>query len=163
MSRTRVVIAGNGMVGHKLIEELLERDGGAGVEIIVFAEEDRVAYDRVGLSSYMSGATTEDLKLMRECSPPWVQVKAAGGVRTYERLVEVRALGVTRVGATATKAILDGKGFKLGLFSANCSSGPAVTKPSFQLCRHRRANHDHAQSRQPRKPGRASRSWPDGV
>ncbi len=53
------------------------------------------------------GAKDEDLKLMRRCSPPQVQVKAAGGVRTYERLLAVRALGVTRVGATATKAILD--------------------------------------------------------
>jgi deoxyribose-phosphate aldolase len=53
------------------------------------------------------GATDHDLKLMRRCSPPQVQVKAAGGVRTLERLLEVRALGVTRVGATATKAILD--------------------------------------------------------
>ncbi|MCS6864370.1 MAG: deoxyribose-phosphate aldolase [Gemmataceae bacterium] len=54
-----------------------------------------------------SGATLEDLKLMREHSPAWVQVKAAGGVRTFQRLMEVRALGVTRVGATATQAILD--------------------------------------------------------
>ena len=54
-----------------------------------------------------SGATLEDLKLMREHSPLWVQVKAAGGVRTFERLMEVRALGVSRVGATATRAILD--------------------------------------------------------
>ncbi len=54
-----------------------------------------------------TGATDEDLKLMRRCSPPQVQVKAAGGVRTFERLLEVRALGVTRVGATATKPILD--------------------------------------------------------
>lgn len=61
-----------------------------------------------------SGATIEDLKLMRECSPEWVQVKAAGGVRTYERLIEVRAIGVTRVGATATKAILDDAKAKLG-------------------------------------------------
>jgi deoxyribose-phosphate aldolase len=53
------------------------------------------------------GAKDEDLKLMRRCSPPHVQVKAAGGVRTLERLLQVRALGVTRVGATATKAILD--------------------------------------------------------
>src|SRR3712207_8760355 len=45
--------------------------------------------------------------LFRSCSPPHVQVKAAGGVRTYERLLAVRAIGVTRVGATATKAILD--------------------------------------------------------
>jgi deoxyribose-phosphate aldolase len=53
------------------------------------------------------GATDPDLKLMRRCSPPHVQVKAAGGVRTLERLLAVRTLGVTRVGATATKAILD--------------------------------------------------------
>lgn len=54
-----------------------------------------------------SGATDEDLKLMRRCSPPSVQVKAAGGVRTFERLLAVRALGVTRAGATATKVILE--------------------------------------------------------
>jgi deoxyribose-phosphate aldolase len=44
---------------------------------------------------------------MRRCSPPQVKVKAAGGVRTLDRLLAVRALGVSRVGATATKAILD--------------------------------------------------------
>ncbi|HMF12800.1 MAG TPA: deoxyribose-phosphate aldolase [Gemmataceae bacterium] len=54
-----------------------------------------------------SGATDDDLRLMRRCSPPQVRVKAAGGVRTYERLLAVRTLGVARVGATATKAILD--------------------------------------------------------
>jgi deoxyribose-phosphate aldolase len=54
-----------------------------------------------------TGATDEDLRLMRRCSPPQVQVKAAGGVRTFERLRTVRELGVTRVGATATRAILD--------------------------------------------------------
>jgi deoxyribose-phosphate aldolase len=54
------------------------------------------------------GATDDDLRLMRRCSPPQVQVKAAGGVRTFERLQAVRAIGVTRVGATATKTILDG-------------------------------------------------------
>ena len=46
--------------------------------------------------------------------PAWGQVKAAGGVRTFEKLMEVRALGVTRVGATATKAILDDAKAKLG-------------------------------------------------
>jgi deoxyribose-phosphate aldolase len=54
-----------------------------------------------------TGATDEDLKLMRRCAPSNVQVKAAGGVRTFERLLAVRALGVTRVGATATQVILD--------------------------------------------------------
>ena len=54
-----------------------------------------------------TGAIDDDLKLMRRCSPSRVQVKAAGGVRKFERLLIVRAIGVTRVGATATKAILD--------------------------------------------------------
>ena len=54
-----------------------------------------------------TGATDDDLKLMRRCSPPHVQVKAAGGVRNFERLLVVRGFGVTRVGATATKPMLD--------------------------------------------------------
>lgn len=53
------------------------------------------------------GATTEDLILVRKHSPAHVQVKAAGGVRDLDRLLEVRRLGITRVGATRTAAILD--------------------------------------------------------
>jgi len=53
------------------------------------------------------GATIADLQLMRKHSPEHVQVKAAGGVRTLDKLLEVRSVGVTRVGATATVAILD--------------------------------------------------------
>jgi len=53
------------------------------------------------------GATDHHLRLMREHCPPRVQIKAAGGVRTLEDLLRVRALGVTRVGATATAAMLD--------------------------------------------------------
>jgi deoxyribose-phosphate aldolase len=53
------------------------------------------------------GATIADLKLMRAYSPPHVQVKAAGGVRTLDGLLEVRALGVTRVGATRTAEIME--------------------------------------------------------
>ncbi|MBE0537355.1 MAG: deoxyribose-phosphate aldolase [Phycisphaerae bacterium] len=54
-----------------------------------------------------SGATMEDLALMRKHAPAHVQVKAAGGVRDLDKLLQVRALGVTRAGATATAAILD--------------------------------------------------------
>lgn len=54
-----------------------------------------------------TGATIEDLKLMREHSRAHIQVKAAGGVRTLDALLEVMAVGVTRVGATATEAILE--------------------------------------------------------
>ncbi len=53
------------------------------------------------------GATIEDLKLMRQHAPAQVQVKAAGGVRDLDKLLEVRALGVTRAGATRTADILE--------------------------------------------------------
>lgn len=64
------------------------------------------------------GATNEDLILMRSHSPERVQVKAAGGVRDLDRLLEVRALGVSRVGASRTNEILDECKRRLGLFSA---------------------------------------------
>jgi deoxyribose-phosphate aldolase len=54
-----------------------------------------------------TGATHDDLRLMRANTSPHVQVKAAGGVRTLDALLEVLALGVTRVGATATATIID--------------------------------------------------------
>jgi deoxyribose-phosphate aldolase len=59
-----------------------------------------------GKYSY-KGATVEDLKLMRKHSAPEVQVKAAGGVRNLEDMLKVKDLGVTRVGATATVAIVE--------------------------------------------------------
>lgn len=53
------------------------------------------------------GATDEHLRLMRQHCLPQVQVKAAGGVRTLDDLLKCRRLGVTRIGATATAAILE--------------------------------------------------------
>ena len=54
-----------------------------------------------------SGATHEDLALMRRVTSPHVQIKAAGGVRTLDDLLDVMNLGVTRIGATQTKPIID--------------------------------------------------------
>ncbi len=54
-----------------------------------------------------SGATLEDLALMRATVSPHVQIKAAGGVRTLDALLDVLSLGVTRVGATATATMLE--------------------------------------------------------
>jgi len=59
-----------------------------------------------GKYSYQ-GATEPDLKLMRAHCSPKVQVKAAGGVRDLDALIHCRDLGVTRVGATATAAMMD--------------------------------------------------------
>jgi deoxyribose-phosphate aldolase len=52
------------------------------------------------------GATHDDLRLMRANTSPHIQVKAAGGVRSLDALLAVRELGVTRIGATATEAII---------------------------------------------------------
>ena len=54
-----------------------------------------------------SGATIEDLKIMLEHTAAPTEVKAAGGVRDLEKLILVKEMGVTRVGASATAAILD--------------------------------------------------------
>jgi deoxyribose-phosphate aldolase len=58
-----------------------------------------------GMYSY-AGATDHDLALMRKECVASIQIKAAGGIRTLDDVLRVRALGVTRVGATATEAIL---------------------------------------------------------
>lgn len=68
------------------------------------------------------GATMEDLKLMREYSPAHVQVKAAGGVRDLETLLKVRAMGVTRCGASRTKEMLDECRTRLGMPLLDVSS-----------------------------------------
>jgi deoxyribose-phosphate aldolase len=53
------------------------------------------------------GATLEDLRLMRASVSPAVKVKAAGGVRSLDALLEVMSIGVDRIGATQTAAILE--------------------------------------------------------
>ena len=71
-----------------------------------------------GKYSYQ-GATHADLKLMLQHSAPEVQVKAAGGVRTLKDMLAVQALGVTRVGASATVVILEEAKKAYGLASGN--------------------------------------------
>lgn len=69
-----------------------------------------------------SGATHEDLKLMREHSAEQVQVKAAGGVRDLDALLAVRAIGVTRCGASRTKEMMDEARKRLGLPEINVTA-----------------------------------------
>ena len=64
------------------------------------------------------GATLDDLRLMRRHSPPHVRIKAAGGVRTLDALLEVRSLGVARSGATRTAEMLEECKRRLGLAGA---------------------------------------------
>ncbi|PMH41373.1 nitrite reductase large subunit [Vibrio sp. 10N.286.49.B3] len=66
MSKMKLVIIGNGMVGHRFIEDLVEKTDTQNLDITVFCEEPRVAYDRVHLSSYFSHHTADELSLVKE-------------------------------------------------------------------------------------------------
>jgi nitrite reductase (NADH) large subunit len=58
----RLVVIGNGMVGHRFIERMVAKE--TDWELVTFCEEPRVAYDRVNLSGFFSGKTAGDLSLV---------------------------------------------------------------------------------------------------
>ncbi|MFP5430250.1 MAG: nitrite reductase large subunit NirB [Gammaproteobacteria bacterium] len=64
-AKSRIVVIGNGMVGHKFLEVLAGHGGTGACEVTVLCEEPRAAYDRVYLSSYFTGKTAEDLSLVK--------------------------------------------------------------------------------------------------
>jgi deoxyribose-phosphate aldolase len=53
------------------------------------------------------GATVDDLRLMRRASPPHVKLKAAGGVRTLDAMIECAQIGCDRIGSSRTAEVLD--------------------------------------------------------
>jgi deoxyribose-phosphate aldolase len=71
------------------------------------ANEVGVDYVKTSTGFGSGGAEDRDLKLMREYAAPPIKLKAAGGIRTLERALEVRKLGCSRIGATATVGILE--------------------------------------------------------
>lgn len=71
------------------------------------ATEAEVDFVKTSTGFAPSGYTLADLKLMRAHAGPKVRIKAAGGVRTLEKALEVYQAGCDRFGATATAHILD--------------------------------------------------------
>ncbi|MEZ2319909.1 MAG: nitrite reductase large subunit NirB [Microcoleus sp.] len=63
-AKKNLVVIGNGMVGHKFLELMVNSDAGKYWNLITFCEEPRVAYDRVNLSGFFSGKTAGDLSLV---------------------------------------------------------------------------------------------------
>ena len=59
----RIIVVGNGMVGHHFIDQFIQQHKLDEVQITTFSEEPRLAYDRVQLSAYFSGKTAADLML----------------------------------------------------------------------------------------------------
>jgi deoxyribose-phosphate aldolase len=91
----------------KIIFENAYLDDAAKIRLCEICGEIGVDWVKTSTGYAPSGATIEDLKLMRKHSPPHVQVKAAGGVRDLDALLAVRDIGVTRVGASRTAQMLD--------------------------------------------------------
>ena len=62
--KQRILVIGNGMVGHKFLEAIAAQPEAANYEITTFCEEPRLAYDRVHLTEFFSGRSAEDLSLV---------------------------------------------------------------------------------------------------
>ncbi|WP_433873501.1 nitrite reductase large subunit NirB [Saccharopolyspora sp. CA-218241] len=84
MMRT-LVIAGHGMVGHRLLEVLRSRDTAGSWRVVVLSEEAHHAYDRVALSSYLDGKSAEDLTLAPLGPDPLVEVRASTSLAAIDR------------------------------------------------------------------------------
>lgn len=102
-----VVEAAEGKALVKVILENAYLTEGEKVRACKLVEEAGGDFVKTSTGFAPSGATIPDLKLMRQSVAPHVQVKAAGGIRTLDALLEALSVGVTRVGATATQAILE--------------------------------------------------------
>ena len=101
-----VVEAAQGRLVKVILENayLTDQEKAAGCRA---AEAAGAGFVKTGTGFAPGGTTAEDIALMRRTVSPAVQVKAAGGVRTLDRLLELHRLGATRFGATATATILD--------------------------------------------------------
>lgn len=88
-----IVIVGNGMVGHQLVEQLVAGGSHLQKRIVVIGEERFIAYDRVHLSGLFAGQSHQDLLLSSE---EWYQKLG------IELLLGVAVVAVDRVNKTLT-------------------------------------------------------------
>ncbi|MFL5439252.1 MAG: nitrite reductase large subunit NirB [Myxococcales bacterium] len=96
MAKKQLVVVGNGMVGHKFLELLLEHPLASEFQVVTFCEEPRLAYDRVNLSTFFSGKTAADLSLADPGS------YEEGGITVH---LGDRAVSVDRERKTVTSAL----------------------------------------------------------
>ena len=95
MAKQKLIVIGNGMVGHHFLEQLAARTENEQFEVTVFCAEPRAAYDRVHLSEYFSGRSADDLALGRA-----EQYREWG----YTLLLQDAAIGIDREKKTVTAA-----------------------------------------------------------
>jgi deoxyribose-phosphate aldolase len=99
----------------KVIFENAYLDDAAKIRLCEICAEIGADWVKTSTGYAPSGATLADLELMRKHSPARIQVKAAGGIRDLDSLLAVRAIGVSRVGATRTETMLEECRKRLGL------------------------------------------------
>jgi deoxyribose-phosphate aldolase len=99
----------------KVIFENAYQDDASKIRLCEICGEIGVDWVKTSTGYAATGATMDDLKLMRAHSPASVQVKAAGGIRDLDALLAVRAIGVTRAGATRTITMMEDGRKRLGL------------------------------------------------
>lgn len=91
----------------KVIFENAYLDDDEKIAACVASEAAGAAFVKTSTGFAPTGATTEDLVLMRARVSPKVKVKAAGGIRTLDGLLGVMSIGVERIGATRTEEMLE--------------------------------------------------------
>lgn len=120
--KVKVIFETDYLPEDKLKIQLCEACGRAGADWVKTSTG--FGFKKVASGDYnYTGATEHDLKLMREHSPEAMQVKASGGVRDLDGLIRVRDLGCTRLGTSATAAILDE--YRRREAEGDASSGPS--------------------------------------
>ncbi|TQN33406.1 nitrite reductase (NADH) large subunit [Haloactinospora alba] len=95
----QLVVIGNGMVAHRLVEGVCRRDTHRQWRVTVLGEEPRPAYDRVALSSYVEGASEEELRLADLSADPRVELRLGEPAAAIDR--------ENRTVTTAAGAVLD--------------------------------------------------------
>jgi deoxyribose-phosphate aldolase len=113
----------------KVIFENAYLDDAAKIRLCAICAEVGADWVKTSTGYAPSGATLADLELMRKHSPPHVQVKAAGGIRDLDALLAVRAIGVSRVGATRTESMLEDCRKRLSLEPLSATPALASTAP----------------------------------
>ncbi len=111
----------------KVIFENCYLDTGTKIRLCEICAEAGADWVKTSTGFGAGGATMEDLALMRRHCPPSVGVKAAGGIRSLDALLEARALGVSRIGATRTVTMLSECRQRLGLEPIQAEAGAAPT------------------------------------
>lgn len=105
--KTVTEIAHENNVVVKVIFENCYLDDDEKISACEICNEIGVDYVKTSTGFGTGGAEDKDLKLMRENTDPEIKLKAAGGIRTLERAIEVKKIGCSRLGATATVGILE--------------------------------------------------------